>query len=81
MVVERTHRLSMRISEDEWSIAGSSADGAGITASDWLCLRIREAYAGTATEKETLTKNRRAEPRDWTHATRPKHQRSRPDGI
>jgi len=45
MVVERTHRLSMRISEDEWNMLESLADSAGITASDWVRLRIREAYA------------------------------------
>jgi uncharacterized protein (DUF1778 family) len=45
MVVEREHRLSMRISEEEWRMLQSLADAAGVTASDWVRLRIREAHA------------------------------------
>ena len=52
MVVERTHRLSMRISEEEWKMLEALADVAGITASDWVRLRIREAYAEQPPKKK-----------------------------
>jgi hypothetical protein len=44
MVTKRTRRLSMLISDDEWKMLQSLADGSGITASDWVRLRIREAF-------------------------------------
>jgi hypothetical protein len=44
MVTKRTRRLSMLISDDEWKMLQALADGAGITASDWVRMRIREAH-------------------------------------
>lgn len=52
MVVERTHRLSMRISEEEWDMLQAMADSAGISASDWVRLRIRDAYAQQPPKKK-----------------------------
>ena len=43
-MVKRTRRLSMLISDEEWTMLQSLAERDGITASDWVRLRIREAY-------------------------------------
>jgi hypothetical protein len=43
MVVARPRRLNVLISDEEWAMLQALADRAGITASDWIRLRIREA--------------------------------------
>lgn len=44
MVVKRDKRLHMLLSQEEWSMLQELADRDGVTASDWVRLRIREAY-------------------------------------
>jgi hypothetical protein len=43
-MVKRDKRLHMLLSQDEWAQLQELADRAGITPSDWIRLRIREAY-------------------------------------
>ncbi len=43
MVIKRSRRLSMLISDEEWAMLQAAADQAGITASDWVRMRIRDA--------------------------------------
>jgi len=52
MVTKRNRRLSMLISDDEWEMLQALADGTGLTASDWVRLRIREAYEATPPKKK-----------------------------
>lgn len=41
MAVKRNRRLSMLISDEEWEMLQALAEQAGITASDWVRMRIR----------------------------------------
>lgn len=56
MVVKRTRRLSMLISDEEWSMLQQLAEQAGLSASDWVRLRIREASEATPPPKRPKPK-------------------------
>jgi hypothetical protein len=51
MVTKRNRRLSMLINDQEWTMLQSLADRAGITASDWVRMRIREAFESAPAPK------------------------------
>lgn len=44
MVVSRDKRLNVLVSAEELEMLQAIADKAGITSSDWIRLRIREAF-------------------------------------
>jgi hypothetical protein len=44
MVVKRNRRLSMLVSDEEWAMLQTLSDRDGVTASDWVRVRIRELY-------------------------------------
>jgi hypothetical protein len=44
MVVTRDKRLNVLMSVDELEMLQALADKAGITSSDWIRMRIREAF-------------------------------------
>jgi hypothetical protein len=52
MVVTRTHRLSMLISDDEWAMLQAVAEKRGVTASDWVRMHIRDAYEAEGKPKK-----------------------------
>jgi hypothetical protein len=56
MVVQRDKRVQMLFSREEWSMLQALADRDGVTASDWVRLRVREGYQrafGDAPPKKT----------------------------
>jgi uncharacterized protein (DUF1778 family) len=56
MVVKRTRRLSMLISDEEWTMLQAAADRRGLTASDWVRQQIREADGGERPPKRPKPK-------------------------
>jgi hypothetical protein len=44
MVARRDKRVQMLFSQEEWAMLQTLAETTGITASDWVRLRVREAY-------------------------------------
>jgi hypothetical protein len=44
MVAQRDKRLNVLVSADELDMLQALAEKAGVTASDWVRLRIREAF-------------------------------------
>ena len=56
MVIRRDKRLHMLLSQDEWAALQALAEQAGITASDWVRLRIREAQAAEKLSKRPKPK-------------------------
>jgi hypothetical protein len=44
MMIHRDKRVQMLFSQEEWAMLQTLAERAGITASDWVRLRVREAY-------------------------------------
>ena len=44
MTLLRDKRVQMLFSQEEWAMLRSLAERTGITASDWVRLRVREAY-------------------------------------
>lgn len=54
MVVTRDKRLNVLMSVEELEMLQALADKAGITSSDWIRMRIREAH-----EAERLSKKKR----------------------
>jgi hypothetical protein len=59
MVIERNRRLSMLISDEEWAMLQTVAERAGLTASDWVRQRIREAYGSEQPPKKRTPKRKR----------------------
>jgi uncharacterized protein (DUF1778 family) len=43
-MVEKTHRLNVRITDEEWKMLKAMADAKGISASDFIRMFIRETY-------------------------------------
>jgi hypothetical protein len=44
MPLRRDKRVQMLFSQEEWAMLQALSESAGITASDWVRLRVREAY-------------------------------------
>jgi hypothetical protein len=55
-MVTRDKRLHMLLSQDEWVMLQSLAERLGVTASDWVRLRIREAFEGQKAAKRPKPK-------------------------
>jgi hypothetical protein len=47
MVIRREKRVQMLFSDEEWAMLQELATRDGVTASDWVRLRVREGYANT----------------------------------
>jgi hypothetical protein len=58
MVIRRPRRLNVLISDEEWAMLQYLADKAGITASDWIRMRIREAVEAEPPPKPLKTKRK-----------------------
>jgi hypothetical protein len=52
MPYERSRRLSIRISEEEWTMLNELAERARISASDWVRLKILDDYATSPPKKK-----------------------------
>jgi hypothetical protein len=46
MVIRRDKRVQMLFSDEEWAMLQELAESNGVTASDWVRLRVREGHAG-----------------------------------
>jgi hypothetical protein len=59
MVVTRDKRLNVLVSSEEMEWLQTLADEAGITASDWVRLRIREAELARGGARATAKKTKK----------------------
>ncbi len=55
MVIDRTSKLTIRISEEELEMLRALADANGVTASDFLRLYVRKEYAEKFGDKKPKT--------------------------
>jgi hypothetical protein len=61
MVIRRDKRVQMLFSDEEWAMLQDLAAQNGVTASDWVRLRVREGHAatfGAATSKRPKPKRK-----------------------
>jgi hypothetical protein len=58
MVIRRDKRVQMLFSQEEWAMLQEMADRQGVTASDWVRMKIREAY-GPAEPPKRKPKSKR----------------------
>ncbi|HEY3498355.1 MAG TPA: hypothetical protein VGK73_26860 [Polyangiaceae bacterium] len=59
MAIRREKRVQMLFSDEEWAMLLELADEDGVTASDWVRLRVRQGYAEMAEPRRTKSKFRR----------------------
>lgn len=45
MVIRRDKRVQMLFSQEEWAMLQELAERGGVSASDWVRLRVRESHA------------------------------------